>query len=215
MEFSFNYKPESKQRPRFGSRGKVYNPQRKKELAYKWEASNQMRSQGSEKPIEGPVFVNMRFHMPMPRSWSKKRKEACFGKPMTSKPDADNLMKWILDVLNGIAYVDDRMVSSGYFEKVWDYEGKAEISVNSQEMSLLEELHILGKAAVEMHEALNDLYLWAKRLYKDYPNSVDFTSCAFYVMEKCLHGGLHEIYGRFPENNCRIILDELRNKEKK
>ena len=38
MEFTFDYKPESKQRPRFGAKGKVYNPQRKKSLGYKCTA---------------------------------------------------------------------------------------------------------------------------------------------------------------------------------
>lgn len=195
MEFSFKYKPESKQRPRFGASGKVYNPQRKKELGYKWEAARQMRSQGSERPLECPVFVNMRFHMPMPKSWSKKRKEEQFGKPMTSKPDSDNLIKYSLDVLNGIAYHDDRFVTSGYFEKIWDYEGKAQVTVKEEGMSLLEEIKIMGQMAVQMHEALDELYQWAQSLKKTYPSNNQTIACANTIIEKCLDGGLHEIYG--------------------
>ena len=199
MEFIFDYKPESKQRPRFGAKGKVYNPQRKKELGYKWEAARQMRLQDSESTLESPVCVNMVFHMPMPKSWSQKRKKEQFGKPMTSKPDIDNLMKWSLDVLNGIAYQDDRYVTSGYFEKIWDYEGKAQISVQEQDMSLLEEIRILGQTAVEMHEALDELYQWAQSLKKTYPKNNQVLSCANAVIDKCLDGGLFEIYG---EKSC-------------
>lgn len=195
MEFIFNYKPEAKQRPRFGAKGKVYNPQRKKSLGYKWEASRQMRSQGPETLLERPVCVNMTFHMPMPKSWSQKRKKEQFGKPMTSKPDIDNLQKWLLDVLNGIAYHDDRYVTSGYFEKIWDYEGKAIVSVKEQEMSLLEEISILEMMAVEMHEALDDLYRWAKNVKKTYHKNKSMISCANTVIEKCMNGGLYEIYG--------------------
>jgi len=199
MEFTFDYKPESKQRPRFGANGKVYNPQRKKALGYKWEAARQMRVQSPERPLESPVCVNMIFHMPMPKSWSQKRKEEQFGKPMTSKPDIDNMQKFVLDILNGIAYQDDRYVTSGYFEKVWDYEGKAQISVQEQEMTLLEEVKILGECAVKMHAALDELYHFAANMKKIYPQNSQLLACSDIVMSTCLEGGLDEIYG---EKEC-------------
>ncbi len=195
MEFSFKYKPESKQRPRFGAQGKVYNPQRNKSLAYKWDAAQQMSSQGSERPLECPILVNMRFHMPMPKSWSQKRKEEQLGKPMASKPDIDNLMKWILDVLNGIAYTDDRLVSSTYSEKVWAYEGKVDISIYPQEMSLGEEVKMLGGMAVEMHCALDALYHWGLGIKDMCPRNKMLISAANTVIDICLDAGLFEIYG--------------------
>jgi Holliday junction resolvase RusA-like endonuclease len=194
MEFTFNHTPPPKKRPRFGATGKVYDPQREKSLAYKWEAARQMRVQSAERALESPVFVNMRFHMPMPKSWSEKRKKEQFGKPMGSKPDIDNLMKWSLDVLNGIAYVDDRLVSSTYSEKVWDYEGKVDISIQEQEMSLLEEIKIMGHMAVKMHEALDYLYNWALDLKKNYPSKHQIIEFATTVIDKSLEGGLDEIY---------------------
>ena len=41
----------------------------------------------------------MQFHIKMPVSWSKKKKEKMRGKPMQSRPDIDNLQKSILDSL--------------------------------------------------------------------------------------------------------------------
>ena len=41
----------------------------------------------------------MQFHIKMPVSWSKKKKEQMRGRPMQSRPDIDNLQKSILDSL--------------------------------------------------------------------------------------------------------------------
>ena len=41
----------------------------------------------------------MQFHIKMPVSWSKKKKEQMRGEPMQSRPDIDNLEKSILDSL--------------------------------------------------------------------------------------------------------------------
>lgn len=185
MEFTFNDKPVAKQRPRFGDKGKVYDPQHKKYLEYKCDAANQIRSQGSERPLEDAISVNMTFHMPMPKKWPQKRKEEQLGKPMTSKPDVDNLMKWILDVLSGIAYKDDRFVTSGCFQKVWGYEGKVEVSIYEDKVSLIDEISILGNSAVKMHLILSEIYEFS--LHSKRSKFKDF------VVEKCLEAGLDEI----------------------
>ena len=41
----------------------------------------------------------MYFDMPMPKSWSKKRKRELIGTPCRSRPDIDNLCKAVLDAL--------------------------------------------------------------------------------------------------------------------
>lgn len=54
----------------------------------------------------------MMAQYPIPQSWSKrKKKEAIAGLIMpTTKPDGDNILKVVLDALNGLAYDDDRQV---------------------------------------------------------------------------------------------------------
>lgn len=37
----------------------------------------------------------------------------------TKKPDADNIIKVILDALNGLAYQDDAQIYRVYFEKMY------------------------------------------------------------------------------------------------
>lgn len=52
----------------------------------------------------------------MPKSWSKKKKEAMRGQPHQQKPDRDNIDKAILDAL----LKDDSVVWRGELYKYWD-----------------------------------------------------------------------------------------------
>jgi len=194
MKFVFNYKPEAKQRPRFGAKGKVHNPQKTQSLAYKWEAAAQKRSQSPEIGLESPICFSMRVYVPMPKSWSQKRKKELLGTPVTSKPDIDNYIKWYMDVLNGIAYKDDRYVSQGYFEKVWDYEGRVEIGIIPHNMSLLDEIEMLGSAAVNFHQGLCEIYEVAVKYEKNF-DAHETAYLASTIQDICLDAGLHEIYG--------------------
>lgn len=48
------------------------------------------------------------FILPMPKSWSKKKREAVNGAPHKAKPDIDNLLKALLDsVFNDDAHIYD------------------------------------------------------------------------------------------------------------
>ena len=63
-----------------------------------------------KKPFEKELFVKIDFFYEIPKSWSKKKKESANWH--TSKPDIDNLIKSVLDGLNGVAFIDDAQVSS-------------------------------------------------------------------------------------------------------
>lgn len=39
------------------------------------------------------------FHLPMPASWSKKKRAEHDGKPHTQRPDLDNLLKAVMDAV--------------------------------------------------------------------------------------------------------------------
>ena len=60
------------------------------------------------------------FILPMPRSWSKRKRDDMDGKPHQQKPDKDNLEKAILDAV----YADDCCVWDGRATKLWGKEGK-------------------------------------------------------------------------------------------
>ena len=63
--------------------------------------------------VEGEYLViAMAFTMPIPQSYSNKKKKELEGQPHTKKPDLDNLVKAVLDALNGVAYMDDSRISN-------------------------------------------------------------------------------------------------------
>ena len=72
--------------------------------------------------LEGPVSVRIVCWFERPKSHSKKRRQE--PEPKTTKPDADNVGKAILDSLNEIAYNDDGQVYRLTVEK-W-YVGPSE-----------------------------------------------------------------------------------------
>ena len=61
--------------------------------------------------LDGVVRLRVVFDMPIPKSWSKKRKNEAAGCYHTSKPDLDNLQKALLDAMNGIVFEDDSQVA--------------------------------------------------------------------------------------------------------
>jgi len=67
------------------------------------------------------------FHIPMPASWSKKKKTEYDGKPHQQKPDIDNLCKALLDAI----YNDDAHIHAITLSKLWAYEGAIEVKKES------------------------------------------------------------------------------------
>ncbi len=66
-------------------------------------------------PRETPVRVDIRFVLPKPAS--VKRDLPCV------KPDLDNLVKLVLDALNGVAWTDDSQVVELHTSKVYGQPG--------------------------------------------------------------------------------------------
>ena len=64
------------------------------------------------RPADELVMI---FNIPMPQSWSKKKKAKMFGQPHQQTPDIDNLEKGILDSL----FVNDMKVWKVCASKRW------------------------------------------------------------------------------------------------
>lgn len=128
MKFELPNTPISQQRPRLSKWG-VYNPQAKQKEVAKWRVAEQMVTGGYIKAPDGPIEVNMTFHMPTPRSLRSEAKNALEGQWCCKGKDVDNLAKFALDVLNKIAYEDDRLVSKLTCQKIYSQDPRVEIEV--------------------------------------------------------------------------------------
>ena len=62
-----------------------------------------------------PVPYKVTFFIPMPQTWSQKKRSQMNGQPHLSRPDRDNLEKALLDAL----FTDDSHMWSGWTEKRW------------------------------------------------------------------------------------------------
>jgi Holliday junction resolvase RusA-like endonuclease len=59
--------------------------------------------------------LSMEFYLPMPKSWSKKRKIEMLGQPSQGRKDVDNLVKSVLDAL----FAEDCTVWNISAKKYW------------------------------------------------------------------------------------------------
>jgi len=66
-----------------------------------WAYKDLMRLEANKMGLEyvpGRI-ESLIFHVKMPKSWSKKKKEAMNGRPHEQTPDLDNLLKGFMDAL--------------------------------------------------------------------------------------------------------------------
>ncbi len=89
-----------------------------------WAFKNQVKMHGiSFENGNGVIFV-----MPMPESWSKKKKAEFDGKPHIQTPDFDNLFKSLCDCI----YENDSHIwHISESKKIWGYEGKIIVTCNA------------------------------------------------------------------------------------
>jgi Holliday junction resolvase RusA-like endonuclease len=129
------------QRPRY-SLGNIYDPQSK----IKRNLFPVVREAFPKKYMsiykEVPVTVQMIFYMPFPKAATKTFIEQNFHKPHIKRPDIDNLIKFYLDLMNGLIYTDDSLVSNIYAQKVYAVEPKTLILVSSTGGIMINE-HVL------------------------------------------------------------------------
>jgi Holliday junction resolvase RusA-like endonuclease len=100
----------AKGRPRMTRRGFVYTPA----ATRKYEAHARLAAQlamGDQGPLQVPVRIELAVELPVPTSWSNKRRLAALAGVIapTSKPDIDNYVKTALDAINTIVVTDDAL----------------------------------------------------------------------------------------------------------
>ena len=116
MKITLPIIPTPQARPRFCNRpgtgfAKAYKGGAQQQA--EWSIEGLLFQHRPASPLEGPLALGVKAYLPIPRSWSKKKKaEAQSGILChTSKPDLDNLIKQIKDCLTRMNFWrDDRQV---------------------------------------------------------------------------------------------------------
>ena len=117
MTFFFPVDPQPKGRPRFARRGRLIvtrtpGPTRAYEREIATLARNQM---GSQPLMTDPLIVQLLFFLKKPPSAKRSYP--------TTKPDLDNLIKAVLDAMNGIIWKDDTQVVDLHVHKRYSLNG--------------------------------------------------------------------------------------------
>jgi Holliday junction resolvase RusA-like endonuclease len=80
-----------------------------------------------------PLKATFKFNITIPKSYSKKKREALLGKPMIDRKDIDNMIKAIMDILQGRLFEDDKQIYYLTASKYWTEKGKIEITIEGDE----------------------------------------------------------------------------------
>jgi len=91
------------------------------------------RPAAPDAPFTGALSVRTCVYLPIPGSWSKKKTAAALSgevRPVSSRQDLDNYIKFALDCMNGKFFVDDHQVVTLYAEKRYSDVPRWEIQIN-------------------------------------------------------------------------------------
>ena len=113
----YNITPVAK--PRMTQRDKWLKPRRPAVQKY-YDFKMQCLLEKVELPEDGGHVI---FHLPMPKSWTKKKKAEMCGKRHKSRPDLDNLLKSLSDSVYG----EDSIISDVRITKIWSHKGQIQI----------------------------------------------------------------------------------------
>ena len=87
-----------------------------------WQYKDDLKEQAEKYCYSVPeILENITFVLPMPDSWSKKKKEQMEGQPHKNKPDLDNIIKGFKDCL---CENDSFVHTYNNIRKIWGISGK-------------------------------------------------------------------------------------------
>lgn len=117
-----------KARPRVTRHG-TYTPKKTKD--YEQLVQICCRNKYKDKPLEGPIRIDIYFYVLIPKNTSKVRTKAKIEGSIlpTKRPDFDNMTKSITDALNGLAYKDDNQIVEAHIYKYFSDNPRAEVEI--------------------------------------------------------------------------------------
>jgi Holliday junction resolvase RusA-like endonuclease len=125
LDLQFKIDPVPASRPRVTRWGTYYG---KKYKNYK-DAMKELTQEQVPRYLQGLLFADMTFFVPMAKSWPAKKKSSHLGRYCDNNADLDNYEKAILDSLTGVAFKDDCQIVKQSSRKIWALEGSTEIFI--------------------------------------------------------------------------------------
>lgn len=115
LAFSVSIVPRGKGRPRTAVRGRhatIYTDGATRAYEAEIKAAAEKAMRGAE-PMQGPIAASFRFRLPIPASYSKKRRAAILSGAewFFGAFDADNLAKAMMDAFNAVVFSDDKQIT--------------------------------------------------------------------------------------------------------
>ena len=124
IEFEVMGEPVGKGRPRFSmvnGHAVAFTPAKTASFENLVKISYQQKHYNFIYEAGVPLIACIDAFFPVPKSVSKKARERMLSGTVrpTKKPDADNIIKSVLDALNGIAYHDDSQIVGVVLQKFY------------------------------------------------------------------------------------------------
>lgn len=117
-----------KQRPRVIN-GHAFTPKETRE--YESQVVQAFAMTKNDLDFDGAFEAFITIYVPMPKGWSRRKREENRYPIRIMTPDLDNAAKAILDALNGLAYKDDKQVVSLSVSRMWGAEEFVEVDLNN------------------------------------------------------------------------------------
>lgn len=135
ISFTIEGEPRGKGRPRFTKSGGTYTPRETSEYERLAALAYKSRSKGEYFDKGVPVRIVIAAYYGIPKSAGAKKREQMVLAEIRpqKKPDIDNVVKIILDALNGEAYHDDAQVVSVEAHKFYSLCPRVEVMIGEVE----------------------------------------------------------------------------------
>ena len=137
ITFTIPGPPHGKGRPRFARRGNfVATYTDAKTSSYEDQIRfYALQAMGSSKPLGTALEAAIYIRLPVPKSYPKKRAEACLSGSEwpCKKPDWDNVAKSVCDAMNSIIFVDDSQIVECHVRKVYSATAGVDVLIKEKE----------------------------------------------------------------------------------
>ncbi len=116
---------------------KCYDSQKKEKEMLQWHIKSLMNGLFA---AHSALKLVVEYHMPIPKSYSKRRAEECIQGPHTKKPDLSNLIKFTEDAFNGIVWEDDSLICEIESRKFYSEKPKTVFKIENVSEKIFKEM---------------------------------------------------------------------------